>query len=162
MCETVIGNGTGISMIHFEKLRFLSAKTKSFSSENKWTFCVCTDVSYLNSVLECTQYILFQFFGDSSITGSRSYTKIGSQTGVAAQVRLFTFRDGYFTPLSVFCSANIYQHRSSIESDSRLTCKCCRLLCCCFPNIVLLHLWEVFILFASYIHSQLIVFPCYS
>lgn len=134
-CKTVIGNGSGISMIHFEKLRFLSGKTKSFSSENKWKYSMSTDVSYLNSALECTQYILFQFFGDSRITGGRSCTEIASQTGVAAQVRLFKFRDGYFTPLGVFYSANIYQHRSSIESDSRLTRKRCRLLWCSFQTL---------------------------
>lgn len=113
-----------------------------------------TDVSYLNSVLSVLSTFRFnsfcslqRVFGDSRITGGRSCTEIGSQTGVTARVHLFKFRDDYFTPLSVFYSENIYQHRSSIESDSRLPCRHCRLLYCCFPNIVLLRLWEVFLSF---------------
>lgn len=78
--------------------------------------CVSTDAYYLNPVLECTQYILFQFFvycsKSSGILGSLeagAVEKLVYRPGVAAHVHLFQFRNGYFTPLGLFYSASTYQ-----------------------------------------------------
>lgn len=78
--------------------------------------CVSTDAYSLNPILQSTQYSLSQFFvycskslGILGLLEAGAVEKLVYRLGVAAPLQLFQLRNGYFTPLSLFYSASIYQ-----------------------------------------------------
>lgn len=78
--------------------------------------CVSTDAYSLNPILQSTQYSLSQFsvycsksLGILGLLEAGAVEKLVYRPGVAAHVHLFQLRNSYFTPLSLFYSASIYQ-----------------------------------------------------